>query len=63
LNGTANASYELTQTNGSAADVGVTGNFTGSPLLFNAGDTLGWYQASLPTASTAFNVNFYVSFD
>jgi hypothetical protein len=63
LNGVANASYELTQTNGSAADVGVTGNFASSPLLFNAGDTLGWYQASLPTASSAFNVNFYVSFD
>jgi len=63
LNGVANASYELTQTNGSAADVGVTGNFASSPLLFSAGDTLGWYQASLPTASSVFNVNFYVSFD
>jgi hypothetical protein len=63
LNGVANASYQLTQTNGSAGDVGVTGDFSSSPLLFSAGDTLGWYQASLPTASSAFNVNFYVSFD
>jgi hypothetical protein len=63
LNGVANASYALTQTNVSAGDVGVTGDFSGSPLLFSAGDTLGWYQASLPTASSAFNVNFYVSFD
>jgi hypothetical protein len=63
LNGSANASYQLTQTNGSASDVGVTQNFSSSPLVFAAGDTLGWYQASLPTASSAFNVNFYVSFD
>jgi hypothetical protein len=63
LNGTANASYQLTQTNDGAGDVGVTQNFISSPLVFNAGDTLGWYQASLPTASSAFNVNFYVSFD
>lgn len=63
LNGSANASYQLTATNGSAGDVGVTQNFSNNPLLFNAGDTLGWYQASLPTASSAFNVNFYVAFD
>jgi hypothetical protein len=63
LNGVANASYQLSQTNGSTGDVGVTGDFSSSPLLFSAGDTLGWYQASLPTASSAFNVNFYVSFD
>lgn len=63
LNGVANASYQLTQTNGSAADVGVTAEFANTPLQFAAGDTLGWYQASLPTASTAFNVNFYVVFD
>lgn len=63
LNGTANASYQLTQTNDGAADVGVTQNFSSSPLLFNGGDTLGWYQASLPTAASVFNVNFYVVFD
>jgi hypothetical protein len=63
LNGSANASYQLTQTNGTAGDVGVTQNFSSEPLVFNAGATLGWYQASLPTASTAFNVNFYVTFD
>jgi hypothetical protein len=63
LNGSANASYQLTQTNGTAADVGVTGDFFNAPLTFNAGDTLGWYQASLPTAASTFNVNFYVTFD
>jgi hypothetical protein len=63
LNGSANASYQLTHTNGTAGDVGVTQNFSSEPLVFNAGATLGWYQASLPTASTAFNVNFYVTFD
>lgn len=63
LNGSANASYQLTQTRESPGDVGVTENFGNNPLTFSAGDTLGWYQASLPTASSAFNVNFYVAFD
>lgn len=63
LNGSANASYQLSQNNGVAGDVGVTENFSAAPLAFAAGDTLGWYQAALPTTSNAFNVNFYVTFD
>jgi hypothetical protein len=63
LNGTANSSYRLTATNGSAADVAVTQNWSSSPLSFAAGDTLGWYQTVVPTAANVYNVSFYVIFD
>ena len=62
-NGSANSSYRLTATNGSAADIGVTQDWSGSPLSFSAGDTIGWYQTAVPTAANAYNVTFYVIFD
>lgn len=63
LNGAANTSYRLTQTNGVSADVGVTQDFQASPLTFSANDTLGWYLTAAPSAATGFIVNFYVIFD
>jgi hypothetical protein len=62
-NGATNTSYRLTATNVGAADVGVTQNWSGSPLTFAAGDTIGWYITTAPTLSNAFNVSFYVIFD
>ena len=62
LNGVANASYQLSATS-TAADIGVTGNWLASPLSFAAGDTLGWYQASVPTVSAAgYDVSYYIVF-
>ena len=61
-NGTANSSYRLTAT-ATAADIGVTQNFSSSPLSFAAGDTIGWYQTVVPTTASVYNVNFYVIFD
>jgi hypothetical protein len=62
-NGSANSSYRLTATNGSAADVGVTQNWSSSPLSFSAGDTIGWQQVAVPSAANTYNVSFYVIFD
>jgi hypothetical protein len=61
-NATANSSYRLTAT-ATAADIGVTQDFSSSPLSFAAGDTIGWYQTTVPTVSSVYNVNFYVIFD
>jgi hypothetical protein len=62
LNGSANSSYRLTGT-GSSTDIGVTQNFQSSPLSFAAGDTLGWYQTTVPTTANGYVVSFYVIFD
>lgn len=63
LNGVANSSYQLSAT-ATAADIGVTGNWLASPLSFAAGDTLGWYQAAVPTISAAgYDVSYYIVFD
>ena len=61
-NGTANSSYRLTAT-ATAADIGVTQDFSSSPLSFAAGDTIGWYQTVVPTIANTYNVCFYVIFD
>jgi hypothetical protein len=62
LNGTANASYELTAT-GTASDIGQTQDFSASPLSFAANDTLGWYQSAVPTIANGYMVNYYVIYD
>jgi hypothetical protein len=62
-NGATNTSYRLTATNVGAADVGVTQNWSSSPLTFAAGDTIGWHQTVVPTAAITYNVSFYVIFD
>jgi hypothetical protein len=62
LNGTANASYQLTGT-GSAEDIAQTQDWSSSPLSFTAGQTLGWYQETVPASANGYNVSFYVIFD
>lgn len=62
LNGTANSSYQLTAT-GSATDISQAVDFSASPLSFAAGDTLGWYQASVPTLANAYNVCYVVMYN
>jgi hypothetical protein len=63
LNGSANSSYRLTATNGAPADVGVTQDWGGSPLSFSAGDTIGWYQTTVPSAANVYTVAFFVVYD
>jgi len=62
LNGSANASYQLTGT-GSAEDIAQTQDWSSSPLSFTAGQTLGWYQGTVPATANGYNVSFYVIFD
>lgn len=63
INGSGNASYQLTQTNGVAGDVGQTGSYLASPLSFSAGDTVGVYQAAVPSAANGYTCTFYVVFN
>jgi hypothetical protein len=60
VNGVENTSYQLTGT-GSASDVNDTEVFD-SPLNFSAGDTLGWYQNTVPASANGYVVSFYVKF-
>ena len=62
INGVPNASYSLTGT-GTASDISATGNYLASPLSFAAGDTIGWYQTTVPTVANGYYVAFYIMFD
>ena len=62
INNVPNASYSLTGT-GTASDISATGNYLASPLSFAAGDTIGWYQTTVPTVASGYFVSFYIMFD
>ena len=62
INNVPNASYSLTGT-GTASDISATGNYLASPLSFAAGDTIGWYQTTVPTVANGYFVSFYIMFD
>lgn len=63
LNGTVNSSFRMTQTNGSAGDVGVTQNWSSNPLSFTANSTIGWNQTVVPSSANGYFVSFYTIFD
>ena len=62
INNVPNASYSLTGT-GTASDISATGNYLASPLSFAAGNTIGWYQTTVPTVASGYFVAFYIMFD
>ena len=62
LNGTANSSYQLTAT-GTGGDARQVQDFSSSPLSFSAGDTLGWYQAAVPSAAIGYNVCYVIMYN
>lgn len=62
INGTQNASFELTGT-GSATDVNATADWTGAPLSFAAGDLITFYQAAVPTVANGYVATMFVSFN
>jgi hypothetical protein len=62
VNAVTNTSYRLTAT-GTTTDIGVTQNWSSSPLSFSAGDTLAWIQTAVPTSATSYNVSYFIRFD
>lgn len=62
VNGTTNASYQLTAT-GTGSQISATGDFRSSPLSFAAGTSLGWFQLAAPSAADGFQVAFWIVFD
>lgn len=62
LNGVQNTSYRLTAS-ASGNDVTDIEDWSSDPLSFQAGDTLGWFQQTIPATADGFNVTFFVVFD
>jgi len=62
VNGTANASYRMSIT-GTSATTGVNGDWQSSPLSFAAGDVIGVYQTTVPSATDGYTVALFVKYD
>lgn len=61
INNIPNVFYRLTTT-GTSLTGGTTSSYT-TPLNFNANDTLGWRQTTVPSSANNYNVTYVVKFN
>lgn len=62
INNIPNVFYGLTRTTGTNLTGNVVSNYT-TPLNFNANDTLGWRQTTVPSSINYYNVTYIVKFN
>jgi len=62
VNGTPNTSYRMS-ISASGGNAGVNGDWQGSMLSFAAGDVIGMYQTTVPSAADGYTVALFVQFD